>query len=457
MGAAAVSPDGRVVATGDEGGFIKLWDLSAAKPKWLGAIDNPGGAIEALTFDRSGTLLASTDEASSVTVWHLTSPRRSGSVLGLTAAGAFSLAFAPDARVVATAGGDVRLWRSQPLPQPPNYRSAYSTTGISYSADGRTVVSLSDDGKVRFWDVSRRVQSGRVMRVPGPYGFAFSGGHLLAITVKHRVVVWNLATRTQMQPAPPPANAEFGADVAFNHNGTLLAITDRHHVFVWDVARRRVTATFFVAGGPSNPAFSPDDRELALLRGAGAIEVWNIATGKRVRVIAHTEALCDACGTSGLSFSPDGRRIIAVGAELGAGVAVYDAQHKRPQLARLGPGGAAALSPDGTVALADYVSPTPGGARGQLRLALYDVQTGNVLGDPIPFGGPFAVKTVAMAPDGRTFAAASGDRLQIWDRILWKDDADLRASVCRQAGRNLTRAEWRRFASAEPYHRTCAS
>jgi WD40 repeat protein len=125
---------------------------------------------------------------------------------------------------------------------------------------------------------------------------------------------------------------------------------------------------------------------------------------------------------------------------------------------------------------------------------LVDPAGPRVVGEPFSADGT-QLQSVAPSPDGTWIAAVSRDgALRLWDRgsgravgpplaahevqsvgIQWLDDdslvtASLRGAIvvwdmsavewadraCELAGRDLTRAEWRRHLPGEEYRRTCA-
>ena len=86
-------------------------------------------------------------------------------------------------------------------------------------------------------------------------------------------------------------------------------------------------------------------------------------------------------------------------------------------------------STDGRVILSSLVE--------DVRLAAFDH------GEPIT--------RLAFSPDGQSIAVADSSGTVIWrlDREYWSEQA------CRIANRNLTRTEWQRFFSDQPYQKTC--
>ena len=88
------------------------------------------------------------------------------------------------------------------------------------------------------------------------------------------------------------------------------------------------------------------------------------------------------------------------------------------------------------------------GSSGEAQL--FDITTGQKIGDPFPSLGPFSA--VSVSPDGKTLLTGDGERI-----VLWDIDADhWRTTACAVAGRNLTRAEWAHYLpKGETYRATC--
>lgn len=83
--------------------------------------------------------------------------------------------------------------------------------------------------------------------------------------------------------------------------------------------------------------------------------------------------------------------------------------------------------------------------------ALYDVDTGTRLGDPIPTSAPL-VYPAYLRPDGEALAVTDEDGVVMWDL----HPAHLERAACAMAGRNLTPTEWASYLpQLGDYRATC--
>lgn len=267
-GVGAVSPDGRLLAMGDQAAKIQLVDISnLERPRYLGApLRGSQPSIEQMAFTPDGKTLVAGDDSGQLRLWDVADPSRprllasvtdtTGEVLGLSVS--------PDDHLLADAASDNKI-RLYDITDPAHPRRLATLSGFTnygytttFSPDSRTLIAGSADQTVRLWDVSHPAQP-RPLGGPltGPTGYVYQldvspDGHTLAAATTHQEVwLWDITN-----PAHPVVLDKLTAAldevfaVAFSPKGTVLAATGSDSTLhFWDYQPATAAAVVCRAGG----------------------------------------------------------------------------------------------------------------------------------------------------------------------------------------------------------------
>lgn len=369
--AVALSPDGKIVATGSDDTSVKLWDV--ATKKLLYTIKDYGHSIKTLAFSPDGKRLAAAGYNPSVKIWDVAS----GKTL-----------------------------------QTFELKNGYSFAQVTFSADGKLLAGSNDDTNVYIWDTVSGSLKSKVKGQDDQLGVAFSpDGKMLAAGDKTgQVNVWDLGS-----PDKPLATFKtrfYAYALKFSSDSKTVFGGDS----LWDISSGKALATF------TNPVLgvSADGTQVAVYNASKKqFEILNPQTGQQLSAFSGPS---DPEATR-LYFSPDFKTLVTTNYSEAA--VLYD-MSKGQKLESLGSANAGAtivaISPDSTLIAHTTVE------NYKANIEILNAADGKVLNTfKVKVNG---IKQMAFSADSKLLAAGGA----IWEARTGKQVANLVADELNYTG-----------------------
>ena len=456
----SLSPDGHMLATGNNDGTITLWKITTSKlpnPTNIHFAMDENKEGYSLAFSSNGAILISGTDKGRINLWDVSNPSTPNPIATLTGSSSAvsSLALKPNNKTLVSGSDDGNLivWdvsgftgvNTSITPFLPGFTDQVST--VTISSDGTTLATGSVTGAVNLWDIS---DFSVAKLISATQADAWSSVSLIGISSNGKQTAWGYAngsnsitknnfTITQSIAVSPDGNVSVVAEdrtiriiacqvdtscptyfipysdalkikqIIISHDNKLLAfIGPDELIHLWDISdlansNAGNSIGTFPANSDSPLVFHPDNQILAVGVEVGKIQLWNIHDASKPTMIVQSETGHNST-ISALTFSSDGEKL-ASGAS------------------------------DGTIMLWEVSDPT------QLEPFTNPLATAN-----------YPVLTLAFASNNKDLIGSSKNAIFFWDTNV---DSWL-TYVCQRAGRNLSEKEWGSlFGDDQTYQPVC--
>ena len=310
-----ISHDGKYVAAVTRDG-IGLWDISTGVQ--MRTMFIPEGRITHLCFSRDGRLLASADLNGSIKVWATMDGERRlhlrqhmpGHVAGFR-----DITFSADGtRLIAVARTNyVRVWDTTNPQEARVIQGVLVTSNAGptakFSPDGQRVASVGNDRSIKIWETTSGKEIASLLgHASDVYDVAFSSdGIHLASAGGGGAKLWDIRTNMLVRHLKPEG-ASYCTRVSFSHDARWVATAHESGATIWDVESGRPLHTLR-SNHPSrfewwfsSAYFSPDDSRI-ITGGRDPVAIWDAHSGSKIaQLTTRTRA------RHTVDFSPDGKR-----------------------------------------------------------------------------------------------------------------------------------------------------